>query len=66
MMFFELQVREAAVQLKTKGEVVAEPKLGSVHTEKKVTDPQFAVRMINNKSYISINHLRKFYHNEKH
>ncbi|QCE07819.1 leghemoglobin C2-like [Vigna unguiculata] len=36
-------VRDAAVQLKTKGEVVAEAKLGSVHTEKKVTDPQFAV-----------------------
>jgi len=46
MMFFELQVRDAAVQLKTKGEVVAEAKLGSVHTEKKVTDPQFAVCMI--------------------
>jgi len=42
-MFFELQVRDSAVQLKTKGTVVADTKLGSVHAEKKVTDPQFAV-----------------------
>ncbi|CAJ1976635.1 unnamed protein product [Sphenostylis stenocarpa] len=36
-------VRDSAIQLKTKGEVVAEAKLGSIHAEKKVTDAQFAV-----------------------
>ncbi|KAK8467745.1 hypothetical protein PHAVU_007G142050 [Phaseolus vulgaris] len=36
-------VRDSAVQLKTKGTVVADAKLGSVHAEKKVTDAQFAV-----------------------
>jgi len=43
MMIFEFQVRDSAVQLKTKGTVVADAKLGSVHAEKKVTDAQFAV-----------------------
>ncbi|KAL2324953.1 hypothetical protein Fmac_024011 [Flemingia macrophylla] len=35
--------RDSAVQLRTKGAVVADAALGSVHAQKAVTDPQFAV-----------------------
>ncbi|XP_020222840.1 leghemoglobin C2 [Cajanus cajan] len=36
-------VRDAAIQLRTKGAVVAEASLGSVHTQKGVSDAHFAV-----------------------
>jgi len=36
-------VRDSAVQLQTKGLVVADATLGPIHTQKGVTDLQFAV-----------------------
>ncbi|XP_020222796.1 leghemoglobin [Cajanus cajan] len=35
--------RDSAVQLRAKGAVVADAALGSIHAQKGVTDPQFAV-----------------------